>query len=285
VKLISFRHDGRDSYGIVTGDGIVDAGRRLAPERPSLRTALVAHDQLRDLAAEPADVALAEIDYLQPIPDPGRITCVGLNYRKHIEEVGAATPTHPSLFARFPHCQVAHGQAMVRPRVSTRYDFEGELAFVIGTPGRHIARERALAHVAGYACFNDGSLRDFQRDGSILAGKNFWHSGAFGPWLVTADEIADPAALTLVTRLNGEEMQRSPIGDLLFDVADLIAYISQIWPLQVGDVISTGTPSGVGLGRDPQIWMQSGDRIEVEIDGIGTLANTIVDEDGLPAAG
>lgn len=278
MKLLSFRHGGRDSYGVVAGDGVVDAGRRLGAARPTLRTALGALDELRALAGEAPDLSLAEIEFLQPIIDPGRISCVGLNYRKHIEEVGAATPQQPSLFARHADSLVAHQQPMVRPRVSADYDFEGELAFVIGTPGRHIPRDRALAHVAGYACFNDGSLRDFQRGGSILAGKNFWHSGAFGPWLVSADEVPEPGALTLVTRLNGAEMQRSPIDDLLFDVADLIAYISQLWPLEVGDVVSTGTPSGVGLGRDPHVWMKPGDRVEVEISGIGTLANTVIDE-------
>ncbi len=278
MKLISFRHKGRDGYGLVAGDGIVDAGRRLGPNFPTLRTALTEMSALRDLAGETPDVDMTEIEYLQPITDPPRITCVGLNYTKHIAEVGAATPSQPSIFARFPHCQVGHDQPMVRPTVSDKYDFEGELAFVIGRSGRHIGEADALAHVAGYACFNDGSLRDYQRDGSVLAGKNFWHSGAFGPWLVTADEVTDPADLTLVTRLNGGEMQRDNTGGLLFTVPKLIAYLSAIWPLQTGDVIATGTPHGVGLGRTPPVWMKPGDEIEVEISGIGTLRNRIVDE-------
>lgn len=278
MKLISFRHDGRDSYGIVAGTGIVDAGRRLGARLPTLRTALGAMDELRALAGEAADLALAEIEYLQPITDPGRITCIGLNYKKHIEEVGAQTPEFPSMFSRQPHCQVAHKGAMVRPRASSDYDFEGELAFVIGKPGRHIVKERALEHVAGYSILNDGSLRDFQRQHSVLAGKNFWHAGAFGPWLVTADELPDPSGLHLTTRLNGAVMQDASTDDLLFTVADLIVYLSQIWPMQVGDVVATGTPSGVGLGRSPHVWMQPGDSIEVEISGIGTLANTVVAE-------
>lgn len=278
MRLISFRHQDRESYGVIVGDGIVDAGRRFGGRLPTLRTALGELDRLRDLAGETPDVALADIEYLQPITDPGRITCIGLNYKKHIEEVGAKTPVQPSMFARVPNCQVAHLQPMVRPRASDNYDFEGELAFVIGKPGRHIAKADALAHVAGYSILNDGSLRDFQREGSVHAGKNFWHAGAFGPWLVTADELPDPGAMTLITRLNGEEMQNGTTDDLLFGVDDLIAYLSQIWPLEIGDVISTGTPSGVGLGRDPHVWMQPGDTIEVEITGIGTLTNPIIAE-------
>ncbi len=278
MKLISFRHQDKDSYGIVSGDGIVDTGARLGARLPTLKTALADLASLRALENATADLALAEVEFLQPVTDPGRITCVGLNYKKHIEEMASDLPTQPSLFARFPHCQVAHLQPMVRPKASDNYDFEGELAFVIAKGGRHIPAEQALDHVAGYACFNDGSLRDFQFQGSVLAGKNFWHSGAFGPWLVTADELPDPGAMTLTTRLNGVEMQQSTTDDLLFSVADLIAYISQIWPLETGDVISTGTPSGVIAGREPKIWMQPGDTIEVEISGIGSLENTIVAE-------
>jgi 2-keto-4-pentenoate hydratase/2-oxohepta-3-ene-1,7-dioic acid hydratase in catechol pathway len=278
MKLLSFHHEGRESYGIVADGGVIDAGRRLGGRLPTLRAALGAMDELRGLAGEAPDLALDDIGYRQPITDPNRITCVGLNYKKHIEEVGAQTPKHPSLFSRAWHCQVAHGEAMVRPKASGHYDFEGELAFVIGKPGRHIDEADALGHVAGYSCFNDGSLRDFQREASLLAGKNFWHSGAFGPWIVTADELPDPGAMTLVTRLNGAEMQRAGTDDLLFGVPFLIAYLSRMWPLEVGDVISTGTPWGVGLGRDPHVWMKPGDRVEVEISGIGTLANDIVAE-------
>lgn len=279
MKLISYRHAGRESYGIVRGEGIVDAGKRLGEKLPTLRAALGSIEELSAIASEAPDVSLAEIEYLQPITDPYRITCIGLNYKKHIEEVGAATPEFPSMFSRQPHCQVGHLGQMVRPRVSDSYDFEGELAFVIGKRGRHIPKERALEHVAGYSILNDGSIRDFQRQHSVLAGKNFWHAGAFGPWLVTSDELPDPSALTLTTRLNGEVMQEAPTDDLLFTVPDLIAYLSQIWPMEVGDIVATGTPSGVGLGRSPNVWMKPGDAIEVEISGIGTLSNTVVAED------
>lgn len=278
MKLISFRHEGSDSYGIVAGSGVIDAGRRLGAQLPTLRTALSSMDELRDLTGEAPDLDLSEVEYLQPITDPRRITCIGMNYRKHIEEVGGAVPEFPSMFSRQPHCQVGHLGEMVRPKVSDNYDFEGELAFVMGKPGRHISRERALEHVAGYSILNDGSLRDFQFQHSLLAGKNFWRAGAFGPWLVTADELPDPSKLTLTTRLNGTVVQHSPTADLLFTVQDLIAYISQLWPMEVGDVVATGTPSGVGLGRDPKLWMQPGDEIEVEISGIGILKNTVVAE-------
>lgn len=278
MKLLSFRKDDTASYGIVTGETVIDAGRRLAPHLPDLKSALANLPALVELEAESGDYRFDEITFLPPVPDPGRITCVGLNYRRHIEEMGATPPAQPSLFSRAPHCQVGHGEAMVRPIASDHYDFEGELAVVIGRPGRHIAAADALGHVAGYACFNDGSLRDLQREGSVFAGKNFWHSGAFGPWMVTADEIPDPAALNLTTRLNGEEMQATPVSDLLFDIPTLIAYISRIFPLAIGDVISTGTPSGVGFGRSPQVWMRPGDVIEVDIDRIGILRNEIVAE-------
>ena len=168
---------------------------------------------------------------------------------------------------------------MIRPKASEQYDYEGELAFVIGKSGRHIPAERALAHVAGYSCYNDGSIRDFQaHTHQFTPGKNFWRSGAFGPWLVTADEIPDPGALTLETRLNGRVMQRAPTSDLLFDIPYLIRYLSVIFPLRPGDVVSTGTTGGVGKARKPPVFMKAGDRVEVEISRIGVLANPIEDE-------
>ena len=276
MKLISFRRGNQESYGIVSGDAVIDAGRRLAPELPTLRTALGAIDRLRALTDEQPDLKLSDIDYLPPITDPARIVCVGLNYKTHIAETGRDTPEHPVLFTRFADSLVGHQQPMICPMVSERFDFEGELAFIVGKPGRHIPKDQALDHVAGYACFNDGSVRDYQRHThQFTPGKNFWHSGAFGPWLVTADELPDPGAMTLITRLNGEEVQKAPTSDLLFDVADLIAYMSQVWPLEIGDVVATGTTGGVGAARKPPLWMQPSDRIEVEITGIGTLANPI----------
>jgi 2-keto-4-pentenoate hydratase/2-oxohepta-3-ene-1,7-dioic acid hydratase in catechol pathway len=275
MKLASFIHAGAQSYGIVTGDGVVDAGRRLGHQ--SLRAA-IGDPRLTSLAQAPADLALADVTLLPPIPYPEKMVCVGLNYRRHAEEAGLKVPANPSLFLRVPSSVVGHEAAMVRPRASRQYDFEGELAVVIGKPGRHIARADALGHVLGYSCLNDGSIRDVQFGHSVIAGKNFAAAGAFGPWIVTADEIPDPGALALVTRLNGREMQRSSTDDMIFDVASLIAYVSGFTPLVPGDVISTGTPEGVGFARKPPVFLAPGDTIEVEIARIGSLRNRIVDE-------
>jgi 2-keto-4-pentenoate hydratase/2-oxohepta-3-ene-1,7-dioic acid hydratase in catechol pathway len=282
MKLISFRRKGRDSYGVVTSGGIVDVGRELGDSYATLGAVLRAGalDAVRDAAAgASADVALDAIEYLPPITDPPKIVCIGLNYKTHIEETGRPAPEYPILFPRYPDSHVGNGEPMVCPKVSDKYDFEGELAFVIGKEGRHIAAAAALDYVAGYSCYNDGSIRDYQRHTTqFMPGKTFWRSGAFGPCLVTTDELPDPGAMTLLTRLNGEEMQRTGTDDLLFGVPELIEYMSAIAPIQPGDVISTGTTGGVGFARKPPVWMKAGDTIEVEISGIGTLTNPIIDE-------
>ncbi len=279
MKLISFEHGGRESYGAVVDDGVVDIGKRL-DGHPTLRSALCAMETLQAAADNAPDHALADVTLLPPITDAYRIVCVGLNYRTHIEETGRETPAHPILFTRYADSHVAHGQPMIRPRASEHYDFEGELAFVVGKAGRHVSQADALSHVAGYACYNDGSVRDFQRHTSqFTPGKNFHHSGAFGPWLVTADELPDPGAMVLETRLNGEIVQHAETSDLLFGVPELIEYMSKVWPLRVGDVIATGTTGGVGAARKPPLWMKGGDQIEVEISGVGLLANPVIDED------
>jgi 2-keto-4-pentenoate hydratase/2-oxohepta-3-ene-1,7-dioic acid hydratase in catechol pathway len=279
MKLVSFLVDGRPSYGIVTDGGIVDAGARL-PDHPDLASLLAEPGPLVALADAPADHALADVTLLPPIPASRRIICIGLNYKTHIAETGHEPPAHPILFPRYPDSLVGAGTPLVRPRVSERFDFEGELAVVIGRPGRHISAADALTHVAGYACFNDGSIRDFQRHTSqFLPGKNFAASGSFGPWLVTSDEVGEVGELQLTTRLNGDIVQQTGIDDLLFDVPALIAYVSQIWEVRPGDVIATGTTGGVGAARKPPLWMKPGDCVEVAIDRLGTLANTIVEED------
>ena len=222
--------------------------------------------------------SLDEVQLLPPAPGP-RIFCIGVNYHSHRDEMGRDTSQHPTVFVRFPSSIVGHDIPMLRPRASDRYDYEGELAVVIGRAGRRISRERALEHVAGYSCFNDGSVRDYQRHTTqFTAGKNFDRSGSMGPWLVSADEIADPSQLTLTTRLNGEVMQHSTTDLLIFDVPALIAYLSEFTELQPGDIIATGTPGGVGVARDPAVFMKPGDTIEVEITGIGTLGNVIAQE-------
>ena len=275
MRLISFLRDGTPGFGILAGDGVIDAGGRFA----SLAEALPHLDALHDLAGRPADIAVADIVLLPPIPKSNRIICIGLNYKSHIAEGGREKPKYPMLFPRYPDSLVAHGQPMLRPAASEKFDFEGELAFVIGKPGRHIPAEAALDHVAGYSCFNDGSIRDFQRHTTqFLPGKNFTASGAFGPWLVTADEMGAIGGQTLETRLNGTVMQSARLDDLLFGVPELIAYMSTVWTLQPGDLVATGTTGGVGVFREPPVWMQPGDRVEVEISGIGVLANMIGQE-------
>lgn len=281
VKLVSYRNKDKNGYGVVAGDGIIDLGSRFAAW-PTLDAALDAGGlaSLADAASgRSADVALDAVTLLPPVSSPRKIICIGLNYRTHILETGRDTPTHPMLFSRYPDSLVGHGEAMLRPLVSEKYDFEGELAVVIGRTARHVAAEDALGYVAGYSCFNDGSVRDYQRQTTqFLAGKTFWRSGAFGPWLVTPDEVGDVAALTLETRLNGDVMQHAETSDLLFSVPDLIAFISRITPLDPGDVIATGTTGGIGAARKPPVWMKPGDRVEVEISNIGTLVNHIADE-------
>ncbi len=282
MKLLSYTHNGRAGYGAYANGGVIDLRARLGERLPTLTAALRADvlDEIRgQVAAHVPDFSLDEVRLLPPVLDPGRIVCIGLNYKTHIEETGRAMPAYPALFVRHPESHVGHGEAMIRPKASDQYDYEGELAFVIGKSGRHIPTERALSHVAGYSCYNDGSIRDFQaHTHQFTQGKNFWRSGAFGPWLVTTDEIPDPGVLTLETRLNGRVMQRAPTSDLLFDIPYLIHYLSIIFPLRPGDVVSTGTAGGVGKSRKPPIFMKAGDRIEVEISGIGVLANPIEDE-------
>lgn len=286
MKLLSFRQGGRQSYGLLRDGGVIDLGARCGDRWPTLAAVLRegALDSVRELAASlSADLPLDGLRLLPPILDPGRILCVGLNYKAHIRETGRAMPAYPTFFVRFPDSHVGHGEALVRPQASREFDFEGELAFVVGAGGRHVAAAHALACIAGYSCYNDGSIRDYQRHTSqFTPGKNFWRSGAFGPYLVTADEIPDPGALALETRLNGRVMQSAPTSDLLFDVPYLVEYLSRVFPLRPGDVVSTGTPGGVGRARQPPVFLRPGDRIEVEIAGIGTLANPVEDE--APAA-
>jgi 2-keto-4-pentenoate hydratase/2-oxohepta-3-ene-1,7-dioic acid hydratase in catechol pathway len=282
MKLVSFRIGARASYGIIKGDGVIDLGRRLAAEGCTTLRQLLAEGRLdaaARLAGESPDHALAAITYEPVIPDPDKIICVGLNYRDHVAETGRTVTEKPALFARFASSQVGHLQPVIRPKVSDHFDYEGELAVVIGRAGRHIAAADALGHVAGYACYNEGSIRDWQRHTSqFLSGKSFERSGAFGPWLVTADEIPDPSRLKLTTRLNGETVQSTTTDMLITDIPGLIAYCSTIMTLLPGDVIVTGTPGGVGFKRTPPLFMKPGDTVEVEISQVGVLRNPVAAE-------
>lgn len=277
MKLVSFRKDGRESFGPIAGNGgVVDAGRRWGAATPTLRVALAQGklDALRALAGGAADFSLDQVELLPPIPDPAKILCIGLNYKSHVAETGRDLPAQPSVFARITNTLVPDGGAIFKPKTSDHLDYEGELAMVIGKPGRNIPEAQALSHVAGYSCFNDGSLRDYQKH-SVTAGKNFFRTGGFGPWIVTADAIGNPENLELTTRLNGQVVQHSNTSLLIYSLSKIISYLSEFTPLEPGDVIATGTPEGVGARRTPPLWMKAGDTVEVEIAGIGILRNPI----------
>jgi 2-keto-4-pentenoate hydratase/2-oxohepta-3-ene-1,7-dioic acid hydratase in catechol pathway len=216
---------------------------------------------------------------LPPIVQPEKVICIGLNYADHAKETNAATPSCPVIFNKFPTALVGQGQSVVHPAVSKQVDYEAELVVVIGKQGRDIPEEKALEYVAGYTCGNDISARDWQKNkpgGQWLSGKSFDTFAPCGPWIVTADELGDPQSLTIEMRLNSQVMQHSNTSQLIFSIPNLISYISNICTLKVGDLIYTGTPSGVGVARTPQVFLKPGDKLEVEIERIGVLRNTIV---------
>lgn len=283
MKLMSYVTPQRASFGVVRGEHLVDMGLRLGPFCPDLRSAL-AQGLLPRIAAladnAPADFRLDEVVALPVIPNPSRILCAGLNYVAHRAEgqhhTEAAAPT---FFLRLPESQVGHGRPLVCPRESEQFDFEAELAVIIGKGGRRIAEGNALDHVAGISAYNDGSVRDWQLlMGQWTPGKNFPATGAFGPWMVTRDELAPDRVLSLVCRLNGREMQRTTTDLMIFSIPQLIAFVSTFTTLEPGDVLVTGTPGGVGLRRSPQVWMKHGDIVEIELEGVGVLRNPVVKE-------
>jgi 2-keto-4-pentenoate hydratase/2-oxohepta-3-ene-1,7-dioic acid hydratase in catechol pathway len=280
MKLATYFADGKEAFGAVVADGVIALNGRLGGRYPTLRHALAADAvaQMKAVAeAAKPDHSLAQIKWLPPIPNPEKILCAGINYRGHAAETGRDLPKQPSMFIRLANSLVGHDGELIRPSVSRKLDFEGELAIVIGRAGRHIPIERALDHVAGYTCFVDGSVRDYQQF-SVTSGKNFPGTGPVGPWIVTTDDIPDPKRLTLVTRLNGEVMQKAGTDLLIYSVAQIISFCSDFTPLAAGDIIATGTPEGVGHRRNPPLWMKAGDVLEVEITGIGTLRSRVVDE-------
>jgi len=281
VRLISFKHQRRASFGLYTERGVIDAGVRLMGEFADLRAVLRggALERLESMQGFAPDLAEEDILYLPVIPNAPKILCVGINYMTHIKETGRDTPEYPVVFVRFADSVVGHNQPLIRPKVSTDFDYEAELAVIMGKTARHVSRADAMNYVAGYSCFNEGSIRDYQRHTiQFTAGKNFYHSGSFGPWMVTSDEQNDPTQFHLQMRLNGKVLQDAPVSDLCFDIPQLIEYCSIWTPLEPGDVIVTGTPGGVGRVRKPPIWMKPGDIAEVDIRGVGVLSNPIVDE-------
>lgn len=288
MKFISFDIDGRTTYGIVKDDRVLDLGALIGSRAPDLKS-LIAQGLLGEAIAlgrdRDATLPLAGLKLLPVIPNPGKIVCVGLNYGDHVRETGRELTEKPALFLRVAESQVAHGEAIVRPPESERLDYEGEIAVIIGKAGRRISESQAWDHVAGYACYNDGSIRDWQHATTQwTAGKNFWRTGAFGPWMVSADEIAPNRVMTLVTRLNGQEMQRTTTDKMIHSIPRQIAHISAFVPLAPGDVIVTGTPGGVGSKRTPPVFMKEGDVVEVEVDLIGILRNPVREEARLAPA-
>ncbi len=274
------RRDGTVIWGPVVDDGIGDVSATWSTPADLVEVAVDADGRDAVTDAVVGWVALDEIDLLPPIPTPARIICVGVNYADHAAESDRAAepPGHPVLFTRFASSLVGHGQPLERPAASRQFDWEGELAVVIGRRAHLIGRETALDHVAGYSCFMDGTLRDWQRHTSqFTPGKNFDRSGAWGPWIVTADGIPDPGALSLTTTVDGEVVQQAPTSLMIHDVEAIVSYCSMFTTLEPGDVIATGTPAGVGFARTPQRWLEPGSEVRVEISSIGTLVNPVVD--------
>jgi 2-keto-4-pentenoate hydratase/2-oxohepta-3-ene-1,7-dioic acid hydratase in catechol pathway len=281
MRLATFKTAAQGAtYGAVTGKGIVDLRRYLGNQFADLKALIEANafDQARKYLSEAPDYQLSDVTWLPVIPNPDKIVCVGLNYEEHRVETGRDKTENPALFLRLAESQVGHRQPIVRPRESTNLDFEAEIAVIIGKEGRRISEKDSWQHIAGYSCYNDGSVRDWQRHTvQWTAGKNFARTGAFGPWMVTADEIPPNTVMTLSCRLNGERMQHATTEQMIFKIPRLIAYISTFTTLLPGDVVVTGTPGGVGARRTPPVWMKPGDKVEIEIDKVGVLENSIAD--------
>lgn len=278
MKLASFETQGRATYGVVDAAGLYHAVSDAFQQRFADLKAAIAAGALEAVpgATEGPGLRADQVRPLPVIPNPGKLICVGLNYKSHVAETKRPDSDYPSLFLRFNDSLAAHDDVVLRPAFSERFDWEGELAFVIGKGGRHIAKENAFEHIAGYACFNDVSVRDWQKHThQFTPGKNFPGTAPFGPVLVTRDEVPDVSALTLETRVNGHVVQHASLGDLIFDIPTIVAYISRFTPLSPGDVIATGTPGGVGDRREPPLYMKEGDVAEVEITGLGVLRNRI----------
>jgi 2-keto-4-pentenoate hydratase/2-oxohepta-3-ene-1,7-dioic acid hydratase in catechol pathway len=282
MKLVSYSYQNTTSYGVVVGDQVIDLAP-LADEAGATLKEAIANGSLEQIAkwteGDRAGIALSEIEFLPVIPDPEKILCVGINFKTHVAETGRDMPKKPMIFTRFADSQTGHLTPIIRPTASHKLDFEGELAVIIGKTARHVKSADALDYVAGYSCYNDGSIRDWQKHNvQFTPGKNFPNTGGFGPWLVTTDDIPDPSTMSMSTKLNGEIMQQATLDDMIFDVGYIIEYCSTFTTLNPGDVIIMGTTGGVGGFRTPQLWMKPGDIVEIEISDIGILRNSIADE-------
>ncbi len=279
MAFVSFIAEGRATYGIARPDGVFDLGRHLGAAFPDLRSLLTAQS-LGLIAALPepttTDYATGQFTYLPILPNPSKILCVGLNYEDHRVETKRPVANYPTLFTRFADTLTGHNTPMLLPASSTSFDYEGELAVIIGKHGFHVPEEKALDLVAGYSVFNDGSIRDWQRHtNQFTPGKNFPSTAGFGPSLITPDEAGALPGKSIQTHLNGQLVQSAHLGDMIFSIAKVIAYITAFTPLSPGDVIATGTPGGVGFMREPPLFMRPSDTVTISIEGIGTLTNTI----------
>jgi 2-keto-4-pentenoate hydratase/2-oxohepta-3-ene-1,7-dioic acid hydratase in catechol pathway len=277
MKLISFDGESGVQVGIVEGDEVLVITDAAWTGGPTLRAMIERGELAAAKAHAKTRIALVGLKFLPPVSDPPRIWCVGVNYHEHRIETGRDPTGQPTIFTRTPQSQVGHGVAMAVPAVSERMDYEAEIAVVIGKPGRNIAKADAFDHVAGYSCYNDVSIRDWQRHTTQwIPGKNFEGLGAFGPWLVTPDEMPASERMRVIARLNGQVVQDAVAADMIFSISEIIAYLSTFTTLLPGDVIATGTPGGVGAKRTPPLWMKAGDVVEIEVAGVGVLSNSII---------
>ena len=283
MKIASARRGADTLFGVVIDGALADLSAIFVSPQALVAEVHSAEgrERVQAMVATAPAVDLSAVTLLPPVPLARRILCVGTNYADHIAESDRVNeaPLHPVIFTRFPSSLVGHGDHLERSRASTSYDYEGELAVIIGQSTRYATRENALDAIAGYACFMDGTMRDFQRHTSqFVPGKSFDRSGACGPWMVTADEIEDPYALTLTTRVDGNVVQQASTSLLIHDLQAIIQYCSTFTTLEPGDIIATGTPGGVGYVKDPPLWLEPGREVSVDVTGVGTLVNTVIDE-------
>jgi len=284
MRLVTFAEDGVEKIGVRVGEDVFDVTKASESFGGDMigviKGGSAAKEALKTAAANAQARPLSSVKLLPPIPRPGKILCIGRNYAAHAAEGGAAPPTYPEVFVRFPSSLIAHGDPLVLPKASDKFDFEGELVMVIAKTGRHVAESDALDMIYGWSLFNDGSVRDYQRKASQWTmGKNFDGTGAFGPDIVTADEVTPGGVgLQLQTRVSGETMQNANTRDLIFPIAKLIWHLTEVMALEAGDIVVTGTPEGVGYARKPPRFMVPGDTVDIEVEQVGVLSNPVVAE-------
>ena len=281
MKFLSFLLDGKSKFGICNDKHVTDLTGKI--KGSITLKELISNEGISEakkyVLKNPGNISLSQIKYLPVIPNPGKIVCVGLNYNEHVKETGRTTKQNPVIFFRVPESQTAHNQPILKPKVSKHLDYECEMAVIMGNTAKHIKPEDALKHIVGYSCYNESTIRDWQQHTSQFGmGKNFEKTESFGPYMVLAENISDYKELSIKTRLNGKIMQDAKLNQLIFDIPLLISYVSKAIPWRAGDVLVTGTPGGVGFKRKPPIYMNDGDKVEVEISKIGTLTNIIKDE-------